>query len=328
MTASPLTRDVAVDQSASAGQPAAGPAGKPANSRVTQTPGPPKVRPRFAPPMLFTAEALNIVVLLVIAFLAQVTVVGRLQHDRDQQLAFADLREELANGTAPVGSIDPVGHRVGLGRPIALLEIPGLNLKEVVLSGTTPGVLASGVGHRRDTVLPGQAGVSVLMGRRFTYGGPFSAIGALGPGDTLTVTTGQGTSTYRVLAVRHPGDPLPPAPLEGAGRLTLVTTTGNPLSPKDVVRVDADLVGTAMAPAQPALSPASLPSAEQAMHGDIRALIPLVLWGLALLAGVFAVSWLRQRWGRWQAWVVGVPVLGFFALSVAGQASQLLPNLL
>lgn len=278
--------------------------------------------------MLFTAEALNIVVLLIVAFLAQVTVVGRLEHDRDQQLAFADLREELANGTAPVGPIDPDGHRVGLGRPIALLEIPGLGLTEVVLSGTTAGVMASGVGHRRDTVWPGQAGVSVLMGRRTTYGGPFSAIGSLGPDDTLTVTTGQGTSTYRVLGVRHPGDPLPPVPAQGAGRLTLVTTTGNPLSPRDLVRVDAELVGTPMAPATPALSPAALPSPEQAMHGDIRALIPLVLWGLALLAGVFAVSWLQQSWGRWQAWVVGVPVLCYLALSVAGQASQLLPNLL
>jgi len=285
-------------------------------------------RPRYAGALLVSAEMLNILTLLVVAFVAQVTVLGRLEHDRDQQVAFSRLREELANGTAPVGPVDPTGKRVALGRPVALLEIPGLGVREVVLSGTTSGVLASGVGHRRDTVLPGQAGVSVLMGRRMTYGGPFSAIGTLGSGDALTVTTGQGTSAYRVLGVRRPGDPLPPVPEQGAGRLTLVTSSGNPLTPKDVVRVDADLIGTAMPAAQPALPPGSLPSAEQTMHGDIRALIPLVLWGLALAGAVFATSWLRQRWGRWQAWIVAVPVLAYLGLSVAGEAAQLLPNLL
>lgn len=329
MTASPLTRDSTADRPQDAARPDSQAAGKPPR-RSKRATGPPPVlaRPRYAGALLFSAEMLNIVTLVVVAFVAQVTVIGRLEHDRDQQVAYARLREELANGTAPVGPVDPDGKRVELGDPVALLEIPGLGLEEVVVSGTTSGVLASGVGHRRDTVLPGQAGVSVLMGRRMTYGGPFSAIGTLGPGDILTVTTGQGTSRYRVLDVRRPGDPVPPIPEQGAGRLTLVTSGGNPLAPSDVVRVDADLVGNAQPAAQPALTTGSLPPPEQTMHGDIRALIPLVLWGLALAGGVFAISWLGQRWGRWQAWIVAVPLLTYLGLSVAGTASQLLPNLL
>jgi hypothetical protein len=34
------------------------------------------------------------------------------------------------------------------------------------------------------------------------------------------------------------------------------------------------------------------------------------------------------RWGRWQAWIVGVPVLLAVGLAVADLASSFLPNLL
>jgi sortase A len=56
--------------------------------------------------------------------------------------------------------------------------------------------------------------------------------------------------------------------------------------------------------------------------------VPLVLWGMCLVAAAIGVGWLGQRWGRRQAWIVGVPVLGFFGLAVADQAVQLLPNLM
>jgi hypothetical protein len=40
------------------------------------------------------------------------------------------------------------------------------------------------------------------------------------------------------------------------------------------------------------------------------------------------VTWLRARWGRWQAWTVAVPVLGAFGVVLAGEIARLLPNLL
>ena len=60
---------------------------------------------------------------------------------------------------------------------------------------------------------------------------------------------------------------------------------------------------------------------------DTIAWLPLVLWGQCLLLGVGVLTWLRQRWGRWQTWIVAVPVLGFLSLSIADQVTRLLPNL-
>ncbi len=132
------------------------------------------------------SEALTSAVLLTLAALlfglfAQMTVIGTLQHNRDQQVAYDDLRLSIAEGTTPVGPVE--GAAVAKGAPIARLTIPAIGVKEVVLEGTTAGVLRSGIGHRRDTVFPGQVGTSILMGRRMTYGGPFSKLGSLSAGN-------------------------------------------------------------------------------------------------------------------------------------------------
>ena len=55
--------------------------------------------------------------------------------------------------------------------------------------------------------------------------------------------------------------------------------------------------------------------------------MPLVLWGQALLLAAFGVAG-RVRWGGWQAWVVGIPVLGALGATIADQIARLLPNLL
>jgi hypothetical protein len=261
--------------------------------------------------------ALSILGALAVVFVAGVTVVGRLSYAHDQRSGYARLRADLANATAPVGP-------AAIGRPVAIVELPGV--RAVVREGTTSSVLASGPGHRRDTPLPGQPGTSVLMGRAAAYGGPFGSLARLKQGDTVTVTTGQGRQVFRVRGPRRAGDPQPPPLAPGAARLTLVTADGGAYAPSGVLRVDADLVGTAQpAAARPAVA---LAPAEQAMRGDRTALVPLVLLAQLLLAAALAFTWLRGRWGRRQAWVAGVPVLAVLSLAVATQAARLLPNLL
>lgn len=275
------------------------------------------------PPLAATSLVLLGVLLLGLA--AHLLAVGAVYHARQQQLGYAQLREDLANAVAPVGPFRD-GALLAPGTPVALLEIPSLGLREVVREGTTSRVLASGPGHRRDTVLPGQAGAAVLFGRRAAFGAPFGKIGRLSTGDALRVTTGQGTHEYRVVAVRRAGDPLPaPAP---AGRLTLVTAAGPPFLPDGALRVDADLVG----PAQPSparrVAAGTLPPSEQALAGDRGGLVALLLLSQVLLLAACACALVRARWGARQAWVVGAPVLGGLGLAVAHAASALLPNLL
>ncbi|MFF2850652.1 sortase [Streptomyces sp. NPDC058001] len=275
-----------------------------------------------------TGTALSILAVLLLLFIANLGPLGDLRHGRDQKVAHSELRGQLANATAPVGPRDPQGRPLPIGTPVALLEIRQLGLRQVVEEGTTSEVLAAAPGHRRDTVLPGQPGVSVVMGRQAAYGGPFAHIDQLRAGETFTVTTGQGRHTYRVLAVRRAGDPQPPLPAAGKGRLTLITGDGTAFLPAGLLRVDADLVSAAQPGAAPLYGPASLPEDEKPMAVQNGAWLGLVLWGQALALAAAALTWIRARSGRREAWVVGVPVLGALAFVTADQAAQLLPNLL
>ena len=278
--------------------------------------------------------------MLALSFLAELTLLGNLRHDRDQAQLAELFRDELAQASgvpvAPVGPFDAAGKPLAAGAPVALLEIPRLELREVVGEGTSSGTLMSGPGHRRDTPMPGQVGTSVIAGRRATYGEPFGSIDQLRAGDQITVTTGQGQQSFRVLDVRRAGDPLPPQLSRGQGRLTLVTTglpaNASPLlplalQPTDVLRVDAALTSAAQSrPAQ--LPSAALPPADALMAGDSSALLGAVGWAMLLLAAGVATVWVRFRSGWWQAWVIGLPVLVTLGLTAADEIAAMLPNLL
>jgi sortase A len=266
--------------------------------------------------------------LLMIAVLAgwsivQVLVLGGLSQDRSQHVLRADLREQLAAQTAPIGGV------IEPGSPVAVLSIPTLGLQEVVVEGTASGDTMSGPGHRRDTALPGQQGVSIVYGRATTYGGPFRSLPSLRAGDGIKVTMAQGEFVYRVDDVRRDGDPLPGALTAGGGRLTLVTIEGSgalsALTNFSTVYVDATLVGEAAV--GPAGRPAAIPPGEKAMAGDTGALPSLVLYLQGLLAAVLAASLLRGRVPGRALWVVALPVLLAFTWMVTDAAVRLLPNL-
>jgi sortase (surface protein transpeptidase) len=277
--------------------------------------------------MAVVGTALCILSALLFALVAELTVIGGLQHGRDQQLGYAQFREQLAEGTAPTGQTDVDGKPLVPGAPVALLRIPALGLDEVVREGTTSGVLMSGPGHRRDTVLPGQAGTSVLMGRQAAYGGPFGALASLPVGTPFEVTTGQGTFTFRITGFRGPGAPQVAPPADTA-RLTFITADGVPYLASSTLRIDAELDGDPVERGTRVLGPGALSTAEQPMQGDPQAWIPLVFWAQGLVLASIGVVWFARRWGRWQTWVVGVPVLAVLGLGAAGQIARLLPNLL
>jgi sortase A len=177
--------------------------------------------------------------------------------------------------------------------------------------------------------MPGQAGVSVLMGRSVTFGAPFRHVTSMAVGDPITVTTGQGIFHYTVTDVRGNGDPLPPVLVATASRLTLVTSRGsgwrNGWAPGSSVFVDATMQG-AVQPT-PSGRPTTIAPAATEMHGDSGGLVVLVLLmqGLLILTG--AVVWSRQRWGFWQAWLGGAPAILAVVWLISGDALRLLPNL-
>lgn len=269
-----------------------------------------------------------------LGFALYVGVISSLHHDRAQHVAYADFRKQLALGTAPIGQTMPKANitdktrLVPLGTAVAVLYIPQIHLREVVFEGTTPSVMESGPAHLRSTPMPGQAGVSEIMGRATAYGGPFGKLSHLSPGDLITVTTGQGRSIYRILDVRREGDPKPALLQPGRGRLVLATADGVPLIPAGVLRVDADLMSQVQPSPAMVLGASNISAAEQAMGTDPSAWVPLVLWGQGLVLAAVLIGWARSHWGRWQTWIVAVPVLLFFGMAVADQATRLLPNLM
>lgn len=251
--------------------------------------------------------------------------IGALQEQDSQQQLFATLRKQLAHATAPLG---PTGY----GKPVALLDVPDADIHgQVVVEGTGGQDLEKGPGHLRSTVLPGQAGTSVLLGRGLAFGGPFRHLPDLRPGDRVTVTTGQGAFTYVVERLRHPGDPLPGALAAGQSRLVLATSAGAGwragVAPTSVLYVDA-LLRKGAAPSSGDASRLAVPASERPMGVSTDALLGLVLWLQGLLLAVVGVCWLAARWGRLRSWAVGFPVLAAVAIAASGQAAQLLPNLL
>lgn len=285
-------------------------------------------RPDPATRTRWLGAALTTLGALLVGLVLQVVLVSPLHLQRDQHVLRGDYRTALASGVAPVGQLQPDGALVPVGSAVAILQVPRLGTDLVVLEGTTSGVTLSGPGHRRDTVLPGQVGASVVMGRQGVAGGPFAHLGDLRRGDEIRTVTGQGEATYRVTDVRRTGDALPAPLAAGGGRLTLVSASGTRYLPDDVVRVDADLVTPAFLTPVTVTRTAELAPAERAFAGDPTAWPWLVVALGALALAAVAVAVLRSWWGRWQTWVVGTPVLLLLGLLAGQQVLVLLPNLL
>ncbi len=272
-------------------------------------------------------RSLLIVSGLLVGFVLCITVVGNLYYRRAQTDGYAGFRSELALAEAPVGQLDYDGRPVRLGATMAVLSIPALHLHVLVRDGTTPGVLTDGPGLERDTVLPGQVGTSVVFGRRWTFGGPFGGLGQLRPRDVISVTTGQGTTQFRVIDVRLQGDRVPAGPTAGRGRLVLVTAGGSPWLPSTALWVDADTV-SAGRPVGPVVAAAMLAPTEKILATDSSAWELVLLWSGLLLLSALLIAWLRKRWAGPQLWVAAVPVILVIGLELGNEAARLLPNLM
>ncbi|GAB2808836.1 sortase [Actinocorallia aurea] len=276
----------------------------------------PALPPRRGNPYLVVAGvSLGLLGAFLLGFLAYLAVLSPLQHDRDQVTRYADFRKELAEGTAPVAP------PMAAGASVAILEIPRLGLREVVVEGTTSGDLAHGPGHRRDTPLPGQPGISVILGRAGVYGGPFGALDKLHTGDVITVITGQGLASY---TVSGSGPSILP-PDSGSSTLVLVTAD-SPVAPRGEALVTARLT-TAPVAGNTAEAP-RISRSEVGLSGDPGALIPLLLWAEALLLGVGLTTFSYLRWSKWPTYVVSSPVLLAVLWNIYESLARLLPNTL
>jgi sortase A len=202
------------------------------------------------------------------------------------------------------------------GSPVGTIQIPKINLAMTVVEGTDEAQLAMGPGHYPGTPLPGQAGNAAIAGHRTTYLHPFYSLDALTTGDTIYVTTLQGTFLYVVyksqVVLPTEVDVVAPTPTP---QLTL--TTCNPrFSASQRLVVSAKLVASELA------HPTGTPVAASSRHHHAapsatattatgRDWLPAILWGLlvaALATGVWMVAIRTHRLRRALTIVAGLLV--------------------
>jgi sortase A len=241
-----------------------------------------------------------------------------LSANRAQGVMYDDLKEQLGLATVPVNGAIPTG------TPIGIVEIPRLGVEEVFVEGSASEQTINGPGLRHDTVLPGQGGASVLVGRRATFGAPFADLDRLRVGDRIVVTTGQGEFTYVVDLVRTSDSP--DVQIEQVpARLTLVTSDPA-ITPTRTLQVSSQLVGDPL-PATTAggTVPQDLPG-----EGSSGRQVSLLLWAQALLIVTGFVTWtaLRQPGLRRALWIGTAPVLLAILWNVFENLAVLLPNTL
>jgi sortase A len=298
-----------------------------APDRTTPLP-PPTVSSRREPRVIARAVLGAVPVALAVLgvwFLLYGFVLSGVEQHVAQSRLYDQYRLELASETAPLA--EPVA----AGAPVAMISAPSAGIHNlVVVEGTSSRLLMSGPGHMSDTPLPGQAGESVILGRSVAFGAPFGGITGMAVGDVLTVTTGQGVFRYRVEDFRHAGSPLPPALSSGSARLTLVTSVSggwrSGWAPSQTVYIDFLLAGKALP--VPAGVPATVSSASLPMHNDPSGAVALIFWLEALLVVALAAGWTWRRWGRYETWVVGAPVVIAVLWATSDALMRFLPNLL
>lgn len=259
--------------------------------------------------------ALTLLAVAILGFVCYLYFLSGVQEARAQTTLYAKLQGELGQAIAPTGPTTP-------GSPVALLDIPSIHLSGVVVvEGTSPENLTLGPGHLRDTPLPGQAGISVVFGRRATFGAPFGDLPLLRKGDPITTIASQGHARYEVIAVSDSSKPVPFSELPN--QLLLVTADSR-IAPAHYVEVEAKLLTS------PQPEPGGLPtvgSSEVALGRDFYALVPAMAWAIALAAVAFLGSFLAGRWARWPAWIATIPVIFAIVWNLYESLSALLPNL-
>lgn len=110
-------------------------------------------------------------------------------------------QDHLQSGFSDPGTQQAyIQHRIGVGDGLTLLRIPKIDLKVLVVQGTTPAALRAGAGHYVSTPLPGESGNVGIAGHRTTFGRPFNRLDEMRPGDALTLETPFAVYTYKAVS--------------------------------------------------------------------------------------------------------------------------------
>jgi sortase A len=112
------------------------------------------------------------------------------------------------------------GRELRSGTPVARLVIPSIELDEIVMEGVGPIELNGGPGHFPGSVLPGDAGNSILSAHRDRH---FRRVGELTVGSRIRTETRTGSTEWMVTERRIVSRDTPALFEESEATLTLTT---------------------------------------------------------------------------------------------------------
>jgi sortase A len=261
-------------------------------------------------------RGIRIFAVIVIAFGLFAFVLSGLAQGRTQVGLQRKFRAELTSNAAPVGGAIPSGV------PVAMMEIRGIGLHEAVVEGSRSSQLRKGPGHVLGTPLPGQPGNAVIAGRRTMYGGPFRDLGSLHPGNRIHVTTGEGSSTYRVTSVQTLGVS------DGSfvqdhddNRLTLFTTD-SPWAANGRLVVTATMLGN---PFPPTVLQRTLDADGLGLTGERDSAPNVLVWLELLAVAALLATFVRSRWSAARTWLVFAPAIALLVWLFFESVVRLLP---
>jgi sortase A len=156
--------------------------------------------------------------------------------------------------TEPTETREPID--IVEGDPVAIIELPTINVKKFVVAGVQTADLKKGPGHYPDTPFPGELGNAAIAGHRTTYGEPFRQLDELQIGDEIKVTDLFGREfVYRVTGTQivGPADSWVVATTDPTVATLTLTTCHPEFSAKQRLIVSAELDLSVSAPVdQPA----------------------------------------------------------------------------
>jgi sortase A len=225
-------------------------------------------------------------------------------HARQSAMLEEKLASDLLNGLAPVSN------PIAVGEPIALIEVESRDLRAVVVEGSTARELSKASGHLIGSALPGQPGVSAVLGRSRNHGAEFANLDRVAVGDEITAITGQGVHTYKVIDVttRSSRDM---AAFQGEGHMLILSTM---LDDSDRLVVRASLTSSVFPAGESANHTTT--TEELGIRGDTGSWGAAARWlFLAALVAVLAPFILAQV-GRRVGWMIVVPIVMWIVVEV------------
>ena len=275
-----------------------------------------------------TLIAAGVLILLFVVYQLWGTGLAEARSQRSLKKEFRQLLGPTTT-TAPgtPSTLPPAPPPAPTGTAVAIIKIPKIGVEKAVVEGVSLSDLKKGPGHYPETPLPGQPGNAAIAGHRTTYGAPFFDLDELQPGDTVFVTTKQGSFRYEVTE-KKTVRPKDVSVLDRTDDNRLTLTTCHPrFSARQRLIVIAALQGEA-APAPPPTTTTTapddgttpqttLPTEEvdpAGLSGESASAWPTFWWGL-----------LARRWRKWPAYALGMPVFLVVLFVFFENVSRLLP---